>query len=259
MYKKILAITFTAFLVTACGSSSDDDSPSGTVTPTDTGTDTTDTGGEAPPPVGGETGEFLFGDSANEANGIDGTFPLCPSNINGSFSSFAQDPAGNFCVPGCPDGVAIENADGDDFATFPDENGNLLTCTVIAAAPGAPVNIELFAPIDGCPAPLGCPPGTFPRVFISANAGSELAGSYTCTPWLFDQVTQVWGQEASPAAFTLSLSTDFSAVISGTPTTWSFSSGVLTLEGNMTFNNVAVGPGSFSSYLSNTALTRCET
>ena len=260
MLKKLITISMAAFILTACGGSSDDDNgpvTGGTDTGTDTGTD--GDGPTAPPaPVGGETGASLFGDTAAEGVGIDPSFPLCPANITGSFSGFAQDPAGNFCRPGCP--AIAEDDDGDGFGSFPNPDGSgQFACIITAAAPGTLVTNPFSAPIDGCPAPNGCPGGSFPRVRITPNAGSELAGSYTCTAWLFDEVTQVWGEEASPAPFALTLNTDFSAEISGTPTTWSFSSGVLTLEGNTTFNNVAFGGGSFSSYRSNTSLTRCRT
>ena len=263
MYKQILAILLTVFIVTACGGSSDDDS--GGVDSTGGGTDGGADGGTdadaEPIPVGGQTGT-IFGDSASEANGIGGTFAVCPSDINGSFSSFAEDPpgSGNFCIPACSDDVdIIDDGTTDDFASFADDDGNLLTCNTTQAAPGVPITIDFFAPIEGCPEPNGCPPGSFPRVFISENAGSELAGSYTCTPWLFDQVTQLWGEDTSPAPFALTLDTGNTAELDGTPGTFSFASGVLTIEGLMTFNNVAVGAGSFSSYQSNTALIRCET
>lgn len=271
VYKKIIAISLAAFLITACGGSSDDDSPDGTGTGTGTGTtaggtpDGGTTGGGTPDggatgggattePVGGQSG--TFGDSAIAGNATPGLFPVCPATITGSFSAFAEDGNGGFCVPGCPDGITVDNADGDEFGTFI-EGGNMLTCAITAAAPGTAISIPFSAPINGCPEG-GCPPGSFPTVLITANAGSELANTYECTPWLFNQVTQIWGQDTSPAPFALTLNTDFTAEIDGTPSTWSFTTGVLTIEGNMTFNNVAVGAGSFSSYLSNTALIRCQ-
>ncbi len=258
MYKKFIAISLTAIILTACGGGGSDDNSGGTVDVGGTGGDTggNDGGGATPTePVGGQSGSF--GDSAVASNSTPGLFPVCPANISGGFSAFTQDANGNFCAPACPTDRIIDNADGDLFGTFV-EGDIMLTCNITSAGPGTPIVISPFsAPIDGCP-DGGCPPGSFPEVLITANAGSELAGTYNCTPWLFDQVTQIWGQDSSPAPFALTLNTDFSAVISGTPTTWSFNTGVLTLEGNMTFNNVAVGGGSFSSYLSNTALIRCE-
>ena len=86
MYKQILAILLTVFIVTACGGSSDDDS--GGVDSTDGGADGGTDADAEPIPVGGQAGT-IFGDSASEANGIGGTFAVCPSDINGSFSSFA--------------------------------------------------------------------------------------------------------------------------------------------------------------------------
>lgn len=251
MYKKLLTIAFSSFLITACGGGGGSSSSSGGTTGGGT-TGGTDGGTDGGTVVGGQSGSF--GDSAAAANGIDGTFTICPDSAPGSFSSFTQDGA-NWCVKRCPAGVAIENDDGDPWGRYNDD-GDLLVCRDENVAPGSQITIEIFAPIAGCP-DGGCPTNSFPKVFISAAAGAEVAGSYTCAPWLFDQVTQVWNEQSSPASFSLSLNADNSATIAGTSTTWSFSNGTLFLEGNRTFNNVAFGSGSFSSYDSNTALTRC--
>ena len=105
VYKKIIAISLAAFLITACGGSSDDDSPDGTGTGTGTGTtaggtpDGGTTGGGTPDggatgggattePVGGQSG--TFGDSAIAGNATPGLFPVCPATITGSFSAFAD-------------------------------------------------------------------------------------------------------------------------------------------------------------------------
>ena len=160
-------------------------------------------------------------------------------------------------MPGCPD--EFENDDGDGFGSVLSDNGNdRFTCFITDNAPGSQVEIFFSAPINGCPAPEGCPNGSFPPVFITAQAGDELAGTYNCADWLFDVDTQDWGTAlATPAPFPLTLNVDRTANINGTATTWSFANGVLTLEGNRTFTNVAVGNGSFTEYRSNTSITRC--
>ena len=256
MYKKLLVIAFSSFLVTACGgggsSSSSGTNGGGTNNGGNNGGGTDGGGGTV---VGGQSGSF--GDSADAANGIAGTFNVCPDSAPGSFSSFTQDGGGNWCVKRCPAGVAIENDDGDPWGRYND-GGDLLVCRDENVNPGSQIAIDIFAPINGCP-DGGCPTNSFPQVYGSAAAGAELAGTYTCTAWLFDQVTQVWGTQSSPAPFSVTLNADASnsATVDGTPTTWSFANGVLTLEGSRTLTNVAVGSSSFTSYDSNTALTRC--
>lgn len=252
MYKKLLIIAFSSFLVTACGGSSSSSGTSSDGGTTGDGGGGTD--GDGGTVVGGQSGSF--GDSADSANGIAGTFTVCPDSATGSFSSFTQD-GGNWCVKRCPAGVAIENDDGDVWGRYND-GGDLLVCRDENVNPGSQIAIDIYAPINGCP-DGGCPTNSFPQVFVSAAAGAELAGTYTCTAWLFDQATQFWNSQSSPAPYSLTLNADASnsATVAGTATTWSFANGVLTLEGNRTLTNVAVGSTSFTSYDSNTAITRC--
>lgn len=248
MYKQLLAVTFSALILTACGGS---DSGGGTTTggtpsggPTTTGTTVTGVSGD-------------FGDAGSQDNAIRGVYNLCPAGTN-SFSTFAEV-GGNWCVPGCP--AVFENDDNDEYGSFPTENGqSRYTCFITDNAPGSQVEIFFSAAVNGCPAPVGCPEGTFPPVYISAAANvDDLAGTYNCADWSFDVDAQDWGNAlTTPAPFTLTLNTDQSANISGTDTSWSFANGLLTLEGNRVFNNVAVGSTGFTEYHSNTYITRCK-
>lgn len=252
--KPILAISFCALFLTACGgggSSTGTTTGGGGTTGGGTGGGTT---GGTNTNVGGQSGSF--GDTAAAENGIDGTYAICPANVAGSFSSFTQN-GSSWCVKKCPDNTTIENADGDEWATYMD-GADRLTCRVTTAASGSLIEVAISAPIDGCPTG-GCPTNSFPRVYLTASAGAEMAGNYTCVAWIFDQNAQVWEEQTSPAPFSVNLNADSSATIGGVSTTWSFANGALVLEGNRTLNNVAVGSGSFTSYDSNTALTRCST
>ena len=280
MKKTLFALTLTAFVVTACGggggggTTGGGTTGGGTTGGTATGGGTTGgaattggttgtvgggatdggaaTGGGTDTSIGGQAGT-VFGDSA-AANGINGTFEVCPANITGGFSSIVAN-GNSFCTPACSDDIDVLNLDNDEFGSFTDANGNLLTCTITAAAPGTPIQIPFSSPINGCPVG-GCPIGTFPPVFVSASAGTELVGTYTCEGALFDVPTQLWSPSA-PAPFTVTLNADNSATVGGTSTTWTFANGVLILEGNLTLANVAVGTGAFTSYNSSTSLTRC--
>lgn len=261
MYKKLLAITLSAFILTACGGSDSSSTNSGSNNDnsgnnngdSNNGTDGDGTvDGPVPTGVSGN-----FGDAGNQGNAIQGVFTLCPANTE-SFSIFAELSPGNYCVPGCPD--EFENDDGDAFGSVLTDRGDRLACLITSATPGSQIQLPSFsAPINGCDgATGGCPTGSFPPVYITDQAGDNLAGTYTCETWLFDEPTQDWGEPlTNPAPFSLTLNADRSANINGTSTTWTFAGGVLTLEGTRTFNNVAVGNGSFTEYFSNTYITRC--
>lgn len=259
MYKQLLAITFSALILTACGGSDSSSTNTGNTNSNNNGSNTgSNNNGESNtgPVVTGESGNF--GDAGTSANSVPGTYTLCPANTQ-SFSIFAEV-NGNFCVPGCPAGA--ENPDNDEFGSVLADNGvSRYSCFITTNAPGSQIQLNSFsAPISGCPAPNGCPEGSFPRVYITATAGADnLAGTYTCADWSFDVNAQDWGDAlATPAPFTLTLNADQSANINGADTTWTFANGVLTLEGNRTFTNVAVGNGSFTEYRSNTYITRCK-
>ncbi len=261
MYKKLLIIAFSSFLVTACGGgsgSSGTSSGGGTNGGGTSGGGTsgggTDGGGDSGPIITGEAGDF--GDKGSSENAIKGTYNLCAANVV-SFSIFGQNNDGSWCVPKCP-ASGVENDDGDDFGSFLAENNvDRYACFISPNAPGSQVELFFSAPVDGCEPPNGCAPGSFPAVFVSASAGDNLAGTYQCATWEFDVNSQDWSQQTSPAPFSLTLNVDRSATIGGTATTWSFENGNLTLEGNRTFSNVAVGNGSFTEYFSNTFITRC--
>jgi len=252
--KKLLAISLTAFIVTACGGGSSGNSGATNTGNTNTGTDN---GGGTPEPVdtsnaGGQVGSF--GDSADASNGIDAMLPVCPATVTSSFTGFALDGT-SWCVWQCPDSNFI-NDDNDEYG-FIEATGE--TCRVSAQAAGSLVTAPLFAAIDGCPAG-GCQ-DDFPRVFVSANASAaELAGTYTCQTFIFDvdRAVQRWFPQTSPAAFDLTLGADSSATFGGNSTTFTFADGTLTLAGSLTLNNVAVGGTSFTSYNSNTSIVRCE-
>jgi len=262
MIKKLLTITISAFILTACGGSSDDDSGGGGTTTggggTTTGGGTTAGGGDTTPagPIGGQSGTaFAFGDTADAATGMEAVSPVCSAAITTSFTGFALDGA-TWCVWACPDNAV--NDDGDEYGFI---SGTGETCRDTSQPQGALVVSPISAAINGCP-DGGCTDGSvedFPRIFVTASAGpAELAGSYQCSTWDFDGTTDVWSELASPAPFSLTLSEDFTATFNGAATTWSFSEGVLTLEGTATLSNVAVGSGSFSSYNSPTSLVRCS-
>lgn len=250
MIKSLLAISFCAIFATACGGSSS--STPTTVDPVDGGPDPvnpTPTG-----PVGGQTG--TFGDTATAANGRDANSTVCPASVTESFTGWALS-GGSWCVWKCPANAV--NNDGDDFGSIPGES---FSCRDTSAALGSQVTTALFAPIAGCPAG-GCNGAAefFTRVHVSVAASSaELAKdtAYNCVPRLFDQNQQIWVTETTPAAFSLTLSADNSAIRDGTATTWSFANGTLMLEGAPSFDNVSVGSGSFSSWNSNTSLVRCQ-
>jgi len=262
VYKKLLAISLTAFIVTACGGSdSGSSTPGGNTGGNNGGNTGGNNGGNTGGNNGGGTGTVITGESGNfgdaglQSNAVQGTYTLCPANVQ-SFSIFGQDNSGNWCVPGCP--ANAEDDDGDGFGSFLAANNvDRYACLVTPNAPGSQVQLYFSAPVNGCPAPAGCPSGSFPPVYISATAGDELAGNYQCTDWLFDVNSQDWSAQTSPAPFPLTLNVDRSANINGNDTTWSFSSGALILENNRTFRNVAVGNGSFTDYVSNVAITRC--
>ena len=260
MYKKLLFISFSALMVAACGGSSGSSSSSGTNGGnsnggTNGGTDGGGTDGGGGPIITGEAGDFA--DKGSSENAIKGTYNLCAADVV-SFSIFGQNTDGSWCVPKCP-ASGVENSDGDEFGSFLAENNvDRYSCFITPDAPGSQVELFFSAPADGCAPPAGCAPGTFPAVFVSGNAGDNLAGNYQCATWEFDVRSQDWSQQSSPAPFSLTLNVDRSANIAGSATTWSFANGVLSLEGNRTFNNVSVGNGSFTEYLSNTYITRCK-
>lgn len=246
MIKNLLAISLSAFIVTACGGSSSSGTPS---TGNNGGGDNNGGGGGGEPVVvGGQQGDF--GDSAAESNGIDATFKICPAGTDPNFSILAQASDSSWCVIPCPSDEAVGNPDGDLWGFYRDSR----VCRITDLSPGSEIEIPLTSPIDGC-LEGGC--GPHPRVYISQDAGTELPGSYTCTTWLFDELTQVWSELSSPAPFALELRAD-GANISGTETSWSFNSGVLTLDNVRTFINVAVGGESFTSYEAHVQVLRCK-
>lgn len=251
LISRILLVAAVASSLTACGGSGGSTTASGG----SSGGSSDNANGSGGSELAGEAGDF--GDSADASNSIRGTYTLCPANIL-SFSTFTEV-NGNWCVPGCPD-AGVENDDGDDFGSFLAENNiDRYTCLITSNAPGSQVQIFFAAPINGCDAASGgCPVGSFPPVFISATAGNELANEYRCADWRFDVDTQAWSELTSPAPFSLTLNADRSATIGNTSTTWSFADGALMLEGNQTFDNVAVGTGSFTVYTSNIYITRCQ-
>lgn len=263
MLNKILKISITTvvatFLVIGCGSSSNDGG-GGNGTGTDNGNgnngNNNGNGNVAGPVITGQSGDF--GDKGSADNSVRGTYSVCPANVV-SFFSFGEN-GDNWCVPGCTASAnGFLNDDGDEWGSYLGDSGDRYTCFITPNPPGSQVQIYFSAAVDGCPAPNGCAPNTFPPVFVTANAGDEMAGSYSCSDWRFDVDTQDWSEQSSPAPISLTLNAgDGSATINGTPTTWSFANGVLRLEGNRTFNNVAVGSGSFTEYHSNVYITRCK-
>jgi len=209
-------------------------------------------------PVGGQSGTAgQFGDTADAASGIEAVSPVCSAAVTTSFTGFALDGA-TWCVWPCPADADVVNDDGDEYGFI---SGTGETCRATTQPQGALVVSPISAAINGCP-DGGCTDGSvtdFPRIFVTPNASSaELAGSYECTTWDFDGTTDIWSALTSPAPFSLTLAEDFTATFDGAATTWSFSNGVLTLEGTATLTNVAVGSGSFSSYNSPTSLIRCN-
>ncbi|MEM7256211.1 MAG: hypothetical protein AAF404_02360 [Pseudomonadota bacterium] len=246
MISRILVITTFAASLAACGGGGGSSSSS---------SGGNNNSGGSGSELSGVAGDF--GDTADSSNSIRGTYTLCPANTL-SFSTFTEV-NGNWCVPGCPD-TGVENDDGDEYGSFLAENNvDRYTCLITDNAPGSQVEIFFAAPINGCDAASGgCPAGSFPAVFISATAGDELANEYRCADWSFDVDTQAWTELSSPAPFSLTLNVDRSATIGGTSTSWTFVDGSLMLEGSRTFNNVAVGNGSFTEYTSNIYITRCK-
>ncbi len=263
MTRTLLAISFCAIFATACGGSSssgggttpdDSTTPDGGTNPGDgTNPDGGTDPGEGPAgPVGGQTGSF--GDSALAANGIDASTTVCPATVTGSFTGWV-DLGQSWCVWRCP--ADAVNTDSGDFG-FIEATGE--SCRDTNADFGSVVTAAVFAPINGCPAG-GCNGASefFPQVFISATASNaDLANTYNCQAWLFDEIQQIWVEDTSPAPFGLALAADGSATVAGTPTTWSFDTGTLLLETGLTLDNVSVGNGSFSSWNSNTSLLRCQ-
>jgi len=256
IFKNSLIAVVTSLLIAGCGGS---DSPRNSGTGNEPGSGSGP--GTGNPGTGvtieGEAGDF--GDSATAANSTPGVYTVCPADVE-SFSSFGQN-GSNWCVPKCPTGASgFENSDGDDWGSYLSGQGDSrYTCFITPNSPGDQVQIYFSAPIDGCPAPVGCPSGSFPAVFVSESASNDqLAGNYQCADWDFDVDTQAWTQQTSPAPLSLTLGVDGSATVGGVTTSWSFTNGVLSLEGNRIFNNVAVGSGSFTEYFSNTYITRCK-
>ena len=246
MIKNLLAITLSAFIVTACGGSSS--STPATDNNGDGGDGGNNNGGGDPVVVGGQQG--LFGDSAAEANGIDATYKICPAGTDPNFSILAQASDSSWCIIPCPSDEVVGNPDGDLWGFYRDSR----VCRITDLGPGSSIDIPLTSPINGCPTG-GC--GPHPRVYISQNAGPELQGSYTCTTSLFDEQAQTWSELASPAPFALALRAD-GANIAGTETSWSFNNGVITLDNVRTFINVAVGSESFTSYEGHVQVLRCQ-
>ena len=263
MIKKFLTITISAFILTACGGSSADDYPAGGGDTTGGGGTTTgggDTagGGDTTPaePIGGQSGTaFAFGDNGDAATGIEAVSPVCTAAITTSFTGFALDGA-TWCVWPCPANAGVENDDGDEYGFI---SGTGETCRATNEPQGTVVVSPISAAINGCP-DGGCIDGSddFVEIFVTPNAsGADLAGSYQCTTWDFNGNTDIWSELSNPAPFGLTLTADMNATVNGAATTWSYTNGQLTLAGNATLNNVAVGAGSFSSYNSPTSLVRC--
>ncbi len=255
MIKPILTLSFCALFLTACGGS---DSPSSNNGGTGTGgdgtggTDTGGSGGGTDPVFAGETGDFA--DTANAVGGLDASTTVCPASVTESFTGWAQN-GGSWCVFKCPTTSDYANADGDDWGY---STVTQFTCRDTNAAAGSAITAQIFSPINGC-ADANCgisPP--FPRVYISGTANLANANAYNCQAWEFDGGTKEWSQSASPAAFTLTLSEGGPGNDNGTATTWSFNAGVLTLETGRVMNNISAGASSFSSWNSNTSLTRCK-
>lgn len=235
MIKPILAISFCALFVTACGGSSNSTS-TGTSNGGGTTTGGGTTGGGTTTPSGPAPS---FGDTA-ASSGLTATTTVCPASVTSSFTGWAKS-NGNWCAYKCPAG--FENDDGDDWGFF---TSNQNACRVTSAAAGATITADIFTP-DG------------ERIYISDNADPSNGGTYSCADWEYNEISRVWEQISSPAPFTLTLSANNSGNDAGTATTWSFSAGTLSLETGRTMTNVAVGNNAFSSWKSNTALTRCST
>ena len=192
MIRKLLAITVTTFILSACGGSSDGGGGAANNggntntggTGTGTGTGGTDTGGFNPD-AGGQSGSF--GDTADAANGIDPSSTICPASITTSFTGWA-DTGTSWCLWSCPEGAVVDNADGGQFGFI---QATQETCFVSNAAAGTAATAPIFSAINGCPEG-GCTDGSatdFPRVFVSATASNaELAGDYTCTEWFLSLI-----------------------------------------------------------------------